>query len=169
MYGHLLSAAWILVHHWTRLASSFAGDCPLLCCTIGSLQVDADVSVLCQCKDVWCVSGFHGDGFWLSVPIYVGHLGQLMLFLLLSRFGFSDEVPGCSDLELLMCPCCAADKWLAQQILTLKWRHLNAVGFNVIQCAKFHCKVKLFLYLKWRWKFEVNYIISHVAFLFWRA
>jgi hypothetical protein len=54
-----------------------------------------------------CTSGFHGDGFWLSVPIYVGHQGQLMLFLLLSRFGFSDEVPRCSDIELLMCPCCA--------------------------------------------------------------
>ena len=35
----------------------------LLCCTIGPLQVDADVSVLRQSKDVWRVNCFHGDGF----------------------------------------------------------------------------------------------------------
>ena len=28
---------------------------PLLCCTIGHLQVDVDVSVLCQSKDIWWV------------------------------------------------------------------------------------------------------------------
>jgi hypothetical protein len=27
----------------------------------------------------------------------------------------------------------------------------------------------LYLYLKWCWKFEVNYIFSHVAFLFWES
>jgi hypothetical protein len=83
VYGHLFSAAWILIHRWTRLASSFAGLSPLLCCTIGPLQADADVSVQRQSKDVWRVSRFYGDGFWLSVPIFVGDLGHLMLFLLL--------------------------------------------------------------------------------------
>jgi hypothetical protein len=107
VYGHLFSAAWILIHRWTRLASSFADPSPLLCCTIGPFEVDADVSVLCQRKDVRLVIRFYGDDFWLSVPIFVGDLGHLMLFLLLSRYGFSDEVPGCSDLGLLMCPCCA--------------------------------------------------------------
>ena len=102
VYFHLFSAAWILIHRWTRPA----GPSPLLCCTIGPLQVDADVSVLRQRKDVWCVSHFHGDGFWLSVPIFVGDQGHLMLFLLLSLSGFSGKVPGCSDLGLLMCPCC---------------------------------------------------------------
>jgi hypothetical protein len=33
------------------------------------LLVDADVSVLCQSKDVWRVSRFHGDGFWLCADI----------------------------------------------------------------------------------------------------
>ena len=106
VYGHLFSAAWILIHRWIRLASKFAGPSPLLCCTIWPLQVDADVSVLRQSKDVWRVSRFHGDGFWLSVPIFVGDLGHFMLFLLLSRSGFSGEVPECSDLVLLMYPCC---------------------------------------------------------------
>ena len=46
------SAACILIHRWTRLASSFAGPSPLLCYTIGSLQFDADVSVLRRSKDV---------------------------------------------------------------------------------------------------------------------
>ena len=55
VYGHLFSAAWILIHCWTRLASSFAVPSPLLCCTIGPLQVDADFSVLRQSKDVWRV------------------------------------------------------------------------------------------------------------------
>jgi hypothetical protein len=33
-------------------------------CTIGPLQIDADVSVLRQNKDVWWVHNrFHGDGF----------------------------------------------------------------------------------------------------------
>jgi hypothetical protein len=107
VYGHLFSAAWILIHRWTRLPSSFAGPSSLLCCTIGPLQVDADVSVLRQSKDVWRVSRFHGDDFRLSVPIFIGDLGHLMLFLLLSRSGFSGEVPGSSDFWLLMCPCCA--------------------------------------------------------------
>ena len=102
VYGHLFSAARILIHPWTRLASSYGGPNPLLCCTIGPLQVDADVSVLRQSKDVWRVSRFHGDGFWLSVPIFVGDLGHLMLFLLLARSGFSGEVPRCSDFGLLM-------------------------------------------------------------------
>jgi hypothetical protein len=106
VYRHLFSAAWILIHRRTRLTSSFAGPSPLLCCTIGPLQVDPDVSVLRQSKDVWCVSRFHRDGFWLSVPIFIGDLGHLMLFLLLSRSGFSGEVSGCSDLGLWMCPCC---------------------------------------------------------------
>ena len=53
-----------------------------------------------------CVSRFHGDDFCLSAPIFVGDLGHLMLFLLLSRSGFSCDVTGCSDLGLLMCPCC---------------------------------------------------------------
>jgi hypothetical protein len=97
VYGHLFSAAWILIHRWTRLPSSFAGPSSLLCCTIGPLQVDADVSVLRQSKDVWRVSRFHGDDFRLSVPIFIGDLGHLMLFLLLSRSGFSGEVPGSSD------------------------------------------------------------------------
>jgi len=39
------------------------------------LQVDADVWVQRQSKDVWRESRFHGDGFWLSVPIFVGYLG----------------------------------------------------------------------------------------------
>jgi hypothetical protein len=56
------------------------------------LQVDADVSVLRQSKDVWRGSRFHGDGYWLSVPIFVGDLGHLMLFLLLSWSGFSGEL-----------------------------------------------------------------------------
>jgi hypothetical protein len=73
MHGHLFSAAWILIHRWTRLASSFAGPRPLLCCTIGSLQVGADVSVLHQCKDVWRVSRFHGNGFWLCADIRRKH------------------------------------------------------------------------------------------------
>jgi len=102
VYGHLFSAAWILIHRWPRLASSLAGPSPLLCCTIGPLQVDADVSLLRQSKDAWRVSHFHGDGFWLSVSIFVEDLGLLMLFLLLSRSGFSVEVPECSDLGLLM-------------------------------------------------------------------
>jgi hypothetical protein len=106
VYGHLFSAAWILIHHWTRLASSFTDPSPLLCCTIGPMQVDADVSVLRQSKDVRRVNRFHVDGFWLSVPIFVGELGHLMLFLLLQRSSFSGEVPGCRDLGLLMCPCC---------------------------------------------------------------
>ena len=106
VYGHLFSAAWILIHRWTRLASSFAGPSHLLCCTIEPLQVDADVSVLRQSKDVWCVSRFHGDGFWLSVPVFVGDLGYLMMLLLLSPSGFSGEVPGCNNIELL-CPYCA--------------------------------------------------------------
>jgi hypothetical protein len=107
VYGHLFSAAWILIHRWTRFASSFAGPSPLLCCTIWPLQVDADVSVLLQSKNVWSVSRFHGDGFWLFVSIFVGNLGHLMLCLLLSQSGFSCEVPGGSDLGLLMCSCCA--------------------------------------------------------------
>jgi hypothetical protein len=115
LYGHLFSAAWFLIHRWTRLASSFAGPSPLLCCTIGPLKVDVpDVSVLRKSKDVWRVSRFHRDGFWLSVPIFVGDLGYLMLFILLSRSGFSWEVPECSDLGLLMCPCCVAGQWWAQ-------------------------------------------------------
>jgi hypothetical protein len=71
VYGHIFSAAWILIHRWTRLASSFVGPSPLLCCTIEPLQVDADVSVLRQSKDVWCVqlSRFHVDGFWLCTDI----------------------------------------------------------------------------------------------------
>jgi hypothetical protein len=133
VYGHFFSAAWILIHRWTKLASSFASPSPLLCCTIGPLKVDAsDVSILRQSKDVWRVSRFHRDSFWQSVPIFVGDLGYLMLFLLLSRSGFSCEVPGCSDLGLLMCPCCATGQWWAQQILTLKWRPLNAMDYNVI-------------------------------------
>jgi len=103
---YLFSAALICIHRWTNLAPSFTGHSPLLCCTIGPLQVDADVSVLCQGMDVWRVSNFHGDGFWLSAPIFVGDLGHLKLFLLLSRSGFSCEVRGWSDLGLLMCPCC---------------------------------------------------------------
>ena len=102
VYGHLFSAAWILIHRWT----SFAGSSRLLCCTIGTLQVDSDVSIQRQSKDLWRLSRFHGDGFWLSVPIFVGVLGHLMLFLLLSRFGFSVEVPGCNALGLLMWPRC---------------------------------------------------------------
>jgi hypothetical protein len=132
VYDHLFFAAWILIHRWTRLASSFAGPSPLLCCTIGPLQVDTDVSVLRKGKDVLRVSCFHEDGFWLSVPIFVGDLRQLMLFLLLSRSGFSGEVPECSDLGLLMCPCCATGWWWAQHILTLKWRHINTMDFNDI-------------------------------------
>jgi hypothetical protein len=97
VYDHLFSAVWILIHRWTRLASSFAGPSPLLCCTIGPLQVDDDISVLRQSKDVWRVSRFHGEGFWLS--IFVGNLRHLMLFLLLSRSGFSGEGPECSDLS----------------------------------------------------------------------
>jgi hypothetical protein len=131
VHGHLFSAAWILIHRWTRLASSFTCPSLLFCCTIRPLQVDADVSVLPQSKDVWRVSRFHRDGFWMSVPIFVGDLGHLMPFLLLSRSGFSGEVPGCSYLGLLMCPCCVTGKWWAQQIFTLKWRHLNAMEFNV--------------------------------------
>ena len=99
--GHLFYAAWILIHRWARLASSFVGPSSSLCCTIVPLQVDADVSVLRQGKDFWRVSRFHGDGFWLSVPIFVGDLVHLMLFLLLSWCGFSSEVPGCSNLLLL--------------------------------------------------------------------
>ena len=102
VYSHLFSAAWILIHLWTRLASSFVGPTPLLCCIIGPLQVDADASVLRQGKDVWRVSRFHRDVFWLTMPIIMGDLGHLMLFLLLSRSGFSCEVPGCSYLGLLM-------------------------------------------------------------------
>jgi hypothetical protein len=108
VYGHLFSATWILIHRWTRLASSFAGPSPLRCCTIGPSQVGVDVSVLRQSKNVWWVhSRFHGDGFWLSVPVFVGDLGYLMLFHLLSRSGFSGEVPGCNNIGLLMCSCCA--------------------------------------------------------------
>jgi hypothetical protein len=109
VYGHLFSAAWILIHRWTRLSSSFVGSSPLLCCTIEPLQVDADVSVLRQSKDAWRVRRLHGNGFWLSVPIFVGDLGHFMLFLLRSRSGFSGEVHGCSDLGLLMYPCCVTD------------------------------------------------------------
>jgi hypothetical protein len=58
VYRHLFSAAWIFIHRWTRLASSFAGHRPLLCCAIGPLQVDADVSVLRQSKDVLPVRTF---------------------------------------------------------------------------------------------------------------
>jgi hypothetical protein len=39
----------------------------------------------------------------VKVLPFVGDLGHLMVFLLLSRFGFSDEVPGCRDPGLLMC------------------------------------------------------------------
>jgi hypothetical protein len=54
------------------------GPSPLRCCTIGPSQVDVDVSVLRQSKNVWWVhSRFHGDGFWLSVPVFVGDLGYL--------------------------------------------------------------------------------------------
>ena len=76
VYGYLFSTAWILIHRWTRVASSFADSRPLFCCTNGPLPVDADVSVLSQSKDIdRRVSRFHGDGFWLSVPIFVGDLG----------------------------------------------------------------------------------------------
>jgi hypothetical protein len=60
--------------------------------TTGPLQVDADVSVQRQSKDVWRVSRFHGDGFWLSVPIFVGDLGHLMLFLLLPEWEVRKEL-----------------------------------------------------------------------------
>jgi hypothetical protein len=36
------------------------------------------------------------------VPIFVGDLGHLMLFLLLSRSDFSGEVPGCSDVRAVL-------------------------------------------------------------------
>ena len=107
VYGDLFSAAWILIHRWTRLSYSFAGPRPLLCCTIGPLQVDAGISIQHQGKDVWRVSCFYGDGFRLSVPIFVGDLGNFMLFLLLSRSAFWGEVPACSDPGVLMCLCCA--------------------------------------------------------------
>jgi hypothetical protein len=139
VYGHLFSAAWILIHRRTRFASSFVCPSPLLCCTIWPLQVEADVSVLRQSNDVWRVSHFNGDGFWLSVPIFVGNLGHLMLFLLLSRSGFSGEVSGCSDLGLLMCPCCVTGLWWAQHILTLKWRHLCKIyhSLDSQKCTSF--------------------------------
>jgi hypothetical protein len=84
--GVLFSATWILIYYWTTLASSFVGPSLLLCCTIGPLEVDADVSVMRQRKDVWHVSRFQGDE-----PIFVGDLGHLMLFILLSRSDFSCE------------------------------------------------------------------------------
>jgi hypothetical protein len=125
MYGHLFSAAWILIHRWSRLASRFAGSSPLLCCTIEPLQVDADVSVLRQSKDVWRVSRLHGDGFWLSVPIFAGDLGHLMLFFL--RSGPVSLVKY-TDVAIFGCWCIRA----VLQILTLQWRHLKAMVFNVI-------------------------------------
>ena len=142
VYSHLLSVAWVLIYRWTRLASSFAGPSPLRCCTIGPLQVDVDVSVLRQSKNVWCVhSRFHGDGFWLSVPVFVGDLGYLMMFLLLSPSGFSGEVPGCNNSGLLMCPYWAQANGRYNRY-GLKWRHLNAMDFNLIWFAiLINCKV----------------------------
>ena len=105
MYGHLFSAAWTLIHRWTRHASSFAGHSPLRCCTIGPLQVHADISVLRQSKDVWPVNRFHGDDFWLSVAIFVWDLGNAVFLAVTVRFLMWGT--RFSDLGLLMCPCCA--------------------------------------------------------------
>ena len=67
VYGHLFSAAWILIHRWIRLASNFVVPSPLLCCTIGPLQVDADASVLRQSKDVWRVQAvFTFSVLWIT-------------------------------------------------------------------------------------------------------
>ena len=107
-----------ILNRWTRLTSSFADSSPLLCCTIGPLQVDADFSVLRQSKDVWRVSRFLGDGFWLSVPIFVGDMGHFMLFLLLSRSDFSGEVPGCIN-RILYLP-------KAIQLISIMYRSLAA-------------------------------------------
>jgi hypothetical protein len=133
---------------------------PLVCSTAQTHQQPKIVTsgyLLRQCKGLWWVrSRFQRDGLWLSVPIFVGdqgHLmlfrwdlqnwgrvwfsdesrfmlqtrdgctrvyrrrnerfarncvlevdnfGDLMLFLLLSRSGFSGEVLGSSDLGMLM-------------------------------------------------------------------
>jgi hypothetical protein len=48
---------------WGAISYARKTQLALLCCTIGPLQVDADVSVLRQSKDVWRVICFHGDGF----------------------------------------------------------------------------------------------------------
>jgi hypothetical protein len=78
--------AWILIHRWIRITSIFAGLSPLLCCTIEPLQVHADVAVLCQSKDVWRVSRFHEDGFWLSVSISLNWIQSLNCFSILLRY-----------------------------------------------------------------------------------
>jgi hypothetical protein len=75
-------------------------------------------------------------------PVFTETAFDVVFLVLLSRSGFSGEVPGCSDIGLLMCPCCATGLWWAQQILTLKWRHLNAMDFNVINFdILINCKV----------------------------
>jgi hypothetical protein len=71
---------------------------------------------------------------------------------------------------------------LSEEILNWKWCHLNAMDLNVINCdilmnfkvwttsvSNFSVMLCLFLYLNWCWQFEVNYIVSHVAFLFWES
>jgi hypothetical protein len=117
VYSNFFSAAWILIHHWTRLASSFAGPSPLLCCTIGPLQVDADVSVLLQSKDVLQIQ------YLLCTPL-ARSTARTHQQPKIATSGYFTWETGPWQQE-------KQHQMSQVSILNLKWRHLNAMDFNV--------------------------------------
>jgi hypothetical protein len=73
-----------------------------------------------------------------------------MVFLLLSRFGFSDEVPGCRDPGLLMCNRLMVGTTYIDLEVTSSERYGLMINVDILmnfslnnQCAKFQCKVML--------------------------
>ena len=63
VYSHVLSAAWILIHRWTRLSSNFAGFPALYAVATSDPCKSMPTSQYCAKirTSVGCVSRFHKD------------------------------------------------------------------------------------------------------------